>query len=294
MSNDSNVKKTVRVALVQDFAPASFEEARKRFAARVADAAGQGANIICTQELFQTEYFCWKQDPDFFDLAEPIPGPGTDFYAELAKRHGVVIVGSFFEKRAPGLSHNTAVIFDSDGSIAGVYRKMHIPQDPGFEEKFYFAPGDGPFRAWDTAFGRIGVVICWDQWYPESARLTALDGASVIFCPTAIGTIESEPDDLMLKQRHAWLTVQHGHAVANGCFFAAVNRVGTEHGTRFWGSSFVSDFYGADLAIASRDKAETVYADCDLAAMEEHRRMWPFFRDRRIDAYGPILKRFGD
>ena len=206
----------------------------------------------------------------------------------------MVIVGSFFEKRAPGLCHNTSVIFDADGSIAGVYRKMHIPQDPGFEEKFYFAPGDGPFRAWDTAFGRIGVVICWDQWYPEAARLTALDGASIIFCPTAIGTIESEPDDLMLRQRHAWLTVQHGHAVANGCFFAAVNRVGTEHGTRFWGSSFVSDFCGVDLASASRDKAEIVYADCDLKAMEEHRRMWPFFRDRRIDAYGPILKRFGD
>ena len=287
-------KNKVKIALLQDQCYPTMDDAEKNCMARIREAAANGANIICTQELFLTEYFCWKQDPDFFELAFPLPCPMTDRFAALAKELNVVLILSLFEKRAPGLAHNTAIILDADGSIAGKYRKMHIPQDPGFEEKFYFAPGDGPFRAWDTKFGRIGVIICWDQWYPESARLTALDGAQIIFCPTAIGCIASESDELGNDQRNAWLNVQKSHPVANGCYYAAVNRVGVEHGTRFWGSSFVLDFYGNALAEGTRDKVEILYAECDLAAAEEHRRMWPFFRDRRIDAYSPLMERYHD
>jgi len=206
----------------------------------------------------------------------------------------VVLILSLFEFRAPGICHNTAAILDADGRYLGKYRKMHIPQDPGFEEKFYFTPGDLGFRSWQTRFGRIGVIICWDQWYPESARLTALDGAEIIFCPTAIGGIDSEPESLAALQRSAWINAQISHSVANGCYYAAVNRVGVEGGTKFWGSSFVCDFYGNRIAEGSQDREEIVYAQCDPAAMEEHRRMWPFFRDRRIDAYQGILRRFRD
>lgn len=287
-------KKTIRIALIQAPASPSKEDAARELGKKIGEAARGGANIVCTQELCLTEYFCWKQDPAYFDLADPIPGAVTGEFAEIAKKNHVVLILSLFEKRAPGLAHNTAVVFDADGTMLGKYRKMHIPQDPGFEEKFYFAPGDTGFRAWNTAFGRIGVIICWDQWYPESARLTALAGAEIIFCPTAIGGIASEPSELGSLQRDAWLNVQKGHAVANGCYYAAVNRVGVEHGTRFWGSSFVADFYGNLAAVAGGDDAEILYADCDLAALEEHRRMWPFFRDRRIDAYAPILERFHD
>lgn len=284
--------KKIRIALLQDKARSSIEEAVRTTLEKIREAAEQGANIICTQELFLTEYFCRTQDPDFFDLAQPVPGPITERFAEAAKEYGVVLILSLFEKRAPGLAHNSAVILDADGTLAGVYRKMHIPQDPGFEEKFYFSPGDTGFRAWDTKFGRIGVIICWDQWYPESARITALDGAQIIFCPTAIGGIASEPESLADLQRDAWRNVQKAHAVANGCYYAAVNRVGTEHGTKFWGSSFVLDFYGNEIVSGSRTETTVLLADCDLRAMEEHRRMWPFFRDRRIDAYGPILERW--
>ena len=284
--------KKVRIALLQDKARSSMEEAIRITLEKIRQAAEQGANIICTQELFLTEYFCRTQDPDCFDLAQPIPGPVTERFAEAAKENGVVLILSLFERRAPGLAHNAAVILDADGTQAGVYRKMHIPQDPGFEEKFYFSPGDTGFRAWDTKFGRIGVIICWDQWYPESARITALDGAEIIFCPTAIGGIASEPESLADLQRDAWRNVQRSHAVANGCYYAAVNRVGTEHGTKFWGSSFVLDFYGNEIVSGSRTETGVLLADCDLRAMEEHRRMWPFFRDRRIDAYGPILERW--
>lgn len=282
----------IRIALLQDKARASREEAIRVTLDRIREAAEHGANIICTQELFLTEYFCRTQAPAFFDLAQPIPGPITDRFAEAARKYGVVLILSLFERRAPGLSHNSAAILDADGTLAGLYRKMHIPQDPGFEEKFYFSPGDTGFRAWNTKFGRIGVIICWDQWYPESARITALDGAEIIFCPTAIGGIDSEPESLAELQRDAWRNVQKAHAVANGCYYAAVNRVGREAGTTFWGSSFVLDYYGNEIVSGPRSETAVLYADCDLRAMEEHRRMWPFFRDRRIDAYGPILERW--
>ncbi len=285
---------TVRIALLQDCARESREEAIRITDENIRKAAENGAKIICTQELFQTEYFCRVQDPALFDLAEPVPGETTEHFQRTAEKYGVVLILSLFERRAPGLFHNSAAVIDADGAFLGKYRKMHIPQDPGFEEKFYFAPGDTGFRAWDTKYGKIGVIICWDQWYPESARLTALQGAWILFCPTAIGGIASESPALAELQRSAWLNVQRGHAVANGCYYAAVNRVGEEHGTRFWGSSFVADFYGNHLVLGSRDSCGILYADCDPKAMEEHRRMWPFFRDRRTDAYTPILRRFDD
>ncbi|MBQ9337147.1 MAG: carbon-nitrogen hydrolase [Lentisphaeria bacterium] len=285
---------TVRIGLLQDRDRGGMSAAAAQTEQLIRQAAAGGAQVICTQELFLTEYFCWKQDSSFFDLAVPVPSEWTDRFCRLAEELSVVLVLSLFERRAPGLCHNTAVVIDADGTLLGKYRKMHIPQDPGFEEKFYFAPGDLPYRSFHTRYADIGVLVCWDQWYPEAARLTALAGAQIIFCPTAIGGIASEPESLGGLQRDAWLNVQRGHAVANGCFFAAVNRVGTEHGTKFWGSSFAADFYGNHLALGSRDREEILYADCDLAAMEEHRRMWPFFRDRRIDSYGPIMRRFDD
>jgi N-carbamoylputrescine amidase len=244
--------------------------------------------------MFTTLYFCRTQDTAHFDLAEPMPGPTTSTLCALAAELGVVIVAAAFEKRAPGLHHNTAAIIDADGTLLGLYRKMHIPQDPGFEEKFYFTPGDLGFRAWKTRYGTIGVLICWDQWYPEAARLTALQGAEILFYPTAIGWLTSEKDALGAAQHTAWETVQRGHGVANGCYVAAVNRIGMEGETEFWGQSFVSDYCGQILAKAAPDREEIVYADCDLKAMEDHRRIWPFFRDRRIDAYGGILDRWGD
>ena len=285
---------SVKIALLQSRAFETREASVAEHEKRIAEAAAHGANIICTQELCFTPYFCRNQDPANFDLAEPVPGPVTDHFSEIARNYQVVLILSLFERRAPGLCHNTAAVIDADGTLLGKYRKMHIPQDPGFEEKFYFTPGDLGFRAWQTRFGRIGVIICWDQWYPESARLTALDGAEIIFCPTAIGGIDSEPEELARLQREAWLNAQVSHSVANGCYYAAVNRVGREGETRFWGSSFVCDFYGRRVAEASQDNEEILYAVCDLRAMEEHRRMWPFFRDRRIDAYQDLLRRYHD
>ena len=284
----------VKIALLQDKARASVDEAAAVTEAAIAEAAANGAKIICTQELFLTEYFCWKQDPAFFDLSHPVPSALTDRFRGIAAKHAVVLILSLFEFRAPGLYHNTAAVIDADGSFLGKYRKMHIPQDPGFEEKFYFAPGDLGFRAFDTKYGRIGVIVCWDQWYPESARLTALRGAKIIFCPTAIGGIAGEGAELAALQRDAWLNVQRGHAVANGCYYAAVNRVGVEHGTKFWGSSFVCDFYGNHMTLGPEEECAVLYAECDFRAMEEHRRMWPFFRDRRIDAYENLTRRFND
>lgn len=284
----------LKIALLQDKARKSAAEALDATETLVAEAAANGANVVCTQELFQTPYFCRTQDPALFDLAESVPGPTTERFQAIAKRHGVVLLLSLFERRAPGLHHNTAAIIDADGSYLGKYRKMHIPQDPGFEEKYYFSPGDLGFKAWDTKFGKIGVIICWDQWYPESARLTALQGAQVIFCPTAIGWLKGDGPEVRRAQRDSWLRVQQGHAVANACYFAAINRVGVEGQIEFWGSSFVCDFHGDFVAKASESKPETVYAECDFSAMETRRRMWPFFRDRRIDAYAPILKRFDD
>ena len=283
-----------RIALVQTTASPTPADNVARTIALIRQAAAGGARIICTQEMFTTLYFCRTQDTAHFDLAEQMPGPTTATLCALAAELGVVIIAAAFEKRAPGLHHNTAAIIDADGSLLGLYRKMHIPQDPGFEEKFYFTPGDLGFKAWKTRFGTIGVLICWDQWYPEAARLTALQGAEILFYPTAIGWLASEKAALGAAQHTAWETVQRGHAVANGCFVAAVNRVGTEGETEFWGQSFVSDYCGQITAKAGASAEEILFADCDLAAMEDHRRIWPFFRDRRIDAYHGITKRWDD
>ena len=260
-------------------------------------AAQRGAKIICTQELFRSQYFCQSENHDNFKLAESIPGPSTEAFQKLARQYGVVIVASLFEKRASGLYHNTAVIIDADGSLLGIYRKMHIPDDPLFYEKFYFTPGDTGFRAWQTKFGRIGVLICWDQWYPEAARLTAMQGAEILFYPTAIGWHPREKVQLGAKQHGAWETIQRGHAVANGCYVAAVNRSGHEapaggDGLEFWGQSFVAGPQGALLAKASATADETLLVPVDLGALDDLRCHWPFWRDRRTDAYGDLTQRF--
>ena len=264
----------VRLGLVQMRCDADPGANLKRLAERVREAAGRGATLICTQELFRSEYFCQREDHDFFRLAEPIPGPSTEALCALARELGVVIVGSLFEKRAEGLYHNTAVIIDADGRLLGKYRKMHIPDDPLYYEKFYFTPGDLGFRAWDTKVGRIGVLVCWDQWYPEAARLTALQGAEIIFYPTAIGWHPSEKAEYGEAQRDAWETIQRGHAVANGVFVAAVNRVGhegpKEGGIEFWGNTFVSDPAGVVLHRAGQAE-EVVVVDIDLARVDTHR-----------------------
>lgn len=260
----------------------------------IRDAAREGAQIICTQELFTTQYFCTIQDTDHFDLAEPIPGPITTSHQELAKELGIVIVASGFEKRATGLYHNTAWVIDSDGEFLGAYRKSHIPQDPGFEEKFYFTPGDTGYQCFDTTFGKIGVLICWDQWYPEAARITALKGAEILIYPTAIGWLPDEKNELGEAQHNAWQAVQCGHAVANACYVCAINRTGTEGETEFWGQSFVADHYGQIIAKAPTSNEKILYADLNLSKLEQHRRIWPFFRDRRTDTYSQITKRFID
>jgi N-carbamoylputrescine amidase len=262
-------------------------------------AAKDGAQILCTQELFRSQYFCQNEDHAHFGLAETIPGPSTEAFQKLARRRGVVVVASLFERRAPGLYHNTAVVIDADGTLLGRYRKMHIPDDPLFYEKFYFTPGDLGFRAWNTRFGRIGVLICWDQWYPEAARLTALQGAEILFYPTAIGWHPSEKAEYGERQHLAWETIQRSHAVANGCFVAAVNRIGLEQpiggdGLEFWGQSFVSGTSGELLAKASVNRPENLLVEVELAKSETTRTHWPFLRDRRIDAYGDITRRFID
>ncbi len=268
---------------------------------RIAEAAGQGAQVICLQELFNLPYFCRVQDPALFELAESIPGPTTQALQAVAAQLGVVLVAPVFERRASGLYHNSAAIIDADGSLLGVYRKQHIPQDPGFEEKFYFTPGDGGYRAWKTRFGTLGVLICWDQWFPEAARLTALTGAEVLLYPTAIGWQPAEKASLGQAQYTAWESVQRGHAVANGCFLAAVNRTGTEGPddnpaarTEFWGQSFVSNPYGEVIARAPVTKEAILVVDCPARHLEDVRRIWPFFRDRRIDTYSKISRRFDD
>ena len=262
----------------------------------IREAAGRGAQIICLQELFRSRYFCQTEDHDFFRLAEPISGPSTEVLGKLAAELGVVIVASLFEKRAEGLYHNTAAIIDADGRMLGKYRKMHIPDDPQYYEKFYFTPGDLGFRTWDTRFGRIGVLICWDQWYPEAARLTAMSGAEILFYPTAIGWLPAEKEEHGAQQQAAWETIQRSHAIANGVFVCAVNRVGHEAGPagglEFWGGSFVADPFGVVVAEASRDKEETLIVTVDRKHQETVRRNWPFLRDRRVDAYGSILNRY--
>ncbi|HUF62913.1 MAG TPA: carbon-nitrogen hydrolase [Verrucomicrobiales bacterium] len=285
---------TVRIALLQDGSAPDRDAALQSTAGAIRAAAAAGAQIVCTKELFLSPYFCQTQDPAHFNLAETVPGPTTDFFRPLAAELGVVLILSLFEHRSPGLYHNTTAVLDADGGYLGRYRKMHIPQDPCFEEKFYFTPGDAGFRAWDTRYGRIGVIICWDQWFPEAARLTALDGALILFCPTAIGWLPGEKSGAGQRQRNAWIEVQRGHAVANACYYAAVNRTGTEGAIEFWGTSFVSDYTGEILARAGESGPEILVNDCDLDALEEHRRMWPFFRDRRVDAYGDLSLRFRD
>ncbi|MBN9659764.1 MAG: carbon-nitrogen hydrolase [Acidobacteria bacterium] len=285
-----------RIGLVQTSCSLDPQENLDKAAARVREAAERGAQIICLQELFRSQYFCRDESADLFDLAEPVPGPSTGVMAKLAKELGVVIVASLFERRAAGLYHNTAAILNADGALQGIYRKMHIPDDPLFFEKFYFTPGDLGFKNFETPFGRIGVLVCWDQWYPEGARLTALQGADILFYPTAIGWHPAEKAQYGAAQLDAWRTVQRGHAIANGVYVAAVNRVGfegtPERGLEFWGNSFVADPFGVLVAEASHDKEEILVVECDRRRIEEVRRNWPFLRDRRIDFYGGITERW--
>lgn len=295
MHSTSQIREgSVRIALIQGREHGSSAADLDATVAWIREAAAAGAKIICTQELFNTPYFCRTQDPACFDLAESVPGPTTDALAAVAGELGVVVVAALFERRALGVYHNTAAVIDADGSYLGKYRKMHIPQDPGFEEKFYFTPGDLGYKVWDTKYGKISVLICWDQWFPEAARMAALAGAEIIFYPTAIGWLSEEKEALGSAQHNAWECVQRGHAVANGCYVAAVNRVGMEGGTEFWGQSFVADFYGQILGRAPIDNEHLLIADCDLKALEEARRIWPFFRDRRIGSYEGISNRMLD
>ncbi len=265
---------------------------------RIREAAGKGAQIISVQELFRSQYFCREERAELFDLAEPIPGPTTEALTRLARELGVVIIGSIFERRAAGVYHNTAVVVDADGGVAGIYRKMHIPEDPLYFEKYYFTPGDLGFRCFDTRYARLAPLVCWDQWYPEAARLAALNGAQVLFYPTAIGWHPSEKAQYGAAQHDAWKTIQRAHAIANGIYVVAVNRVGYEgppdSGLEFWGGSFVSDPFGQVLAEASSDREETLIVECDPRRIEEVRRNWPFLRDRRIDAYSAICSRVID
>ncbi len=265
---------------------------------KIAAAARGGAQVICLPELFRSQYFCQREDAALFDLAEPIPGPTTEALSAAAREHGVVIVGSLFERRAPGVYHNTAAVFDADGRLTGLYRKTHIPDDPLYYEKFYFTPGDLGYPTFNTRAGRIGALVCWDQWYPEAARLVALQGALTLFYPTALGWHPAEKEQYGLQQHDAWRTIQRGHAIANGIYVAAVNRVGHEGpaagGIEFFGGSFVADPFGVVVAEAPQDCEAILYADCDPARVEEVRRNWPFLRDRRIDTYGPLTRRLID
>jgi N-carbamoylputrescine amidase len=272
------------------------EENLEKAVARIREAAGRGAQIICLQELFRSQYFCREEDATRFELAEPIPGPSTEIMGKIARETGTVVVASLFERRAAGVYHNTAAVLNADGTLVGLYRKMHIPDDPLYYEKFYFTPGDLGFRNFETAFGRIGVLVCWDQWYPEAARLTAMQGAEILFYPTAIGWHPQEKESEGAAQLDAWRTVQRGHAIANGVYLAAVNRTGfegpAENGLEFWGHSFVADPFGVVVAEAASDQEETLVVECDPARAEQVRRDWPFFRDRRIDAYGGLTSRW--
>lgn len=260
----------------------------------IRQAAGQGAQIICLQELFATPYFCWEENYDYFNLAEEIPGPTTGVFSSLARELNVVIVASLFEKRAEGLFHNTTAVMDAGGTYLGKYRKHHIPDDPGYYEKFYFTPGDGGYRVFDTKYGRIGTLICWDQWFPEAARVTALMGAQIIFYPTAIGWAESQDDALNNRQYQAWQTIQRGHAIAGGVYVVSVNRTGSEGSMKFWGGSFVADPFGALLYQAPHNTEAIHVAELDLGLVQETRIHWPFLRDRRIDSYQPLLQRYID
>jgi len=288
-----------KVGLVQMSCSPNVDDNLAKAASRVEEAASKGAKIVCLPEMFRSQYFCQKEDSSFFDLAEPVPGPSTKLLSQVAQKNKVVVVVPIFERRAAGLYHNSAAIIDANGKSAGFYRKMHIPDDPCYYEKYYFTPGDLGFLAHDTQAGRIGVLICWDQWYPEAARLTALKGAQMLFYPTAIGWHPHEKEQYGAAQRDAWKTIQRSHAIANGTYVVAVNRVGFEKigdgaGLEFWGTSFVSDPFGVVVAEASTDKEEVLVVDADLGRVEEVRRNWPFLRDRRIDAYKDINQRYHD
>jgi N-carbamoylputrescine amidase len=289
---------TVKLGLIQTAGSADPDANLKKTLALAGRAAQHGAQIICTQELFRSQYFCQKEDHANFKLAEPVPGPTTDVFCQFAKKHQVVVIASLFEKRAAGVYHNTAAIIDADGSLLGRYRKMHIPDDPLYYEKFYFTPGDLGFRSWQTRYGKIGVLICWDQWYPEAARLTALQGAQILFYPTAIGWHPAEKKKYGERQHNSWETIQRSHAIANGCYVAVANRIGHEklagRGIEFWGQSFVAGTSGEILAQAGAAKEEILIVPVDLAAVDDTRTHWPFLRDRRIDAYGNLTKRFVD
>jgi N-carbamoylputrescine amidase len=286
--------------LVQMSCSPSPDENLQKAAALVEDAAQRGAEIVCLPELFRSQYFCQREDARLFDLAETVPGATTETLGRVAKARGVVIVAPLFERRAPGIYHNSAAVIDASGEVVGLYRKMHIPDDPAYYEKFYFTPGDLGFRAFDTQVGRIATLICWDQWFPEGARLAALRGPSILFYPTAIGWHPAEKEQFGPAQRDAWRTIQRGHAIANGVYVAAVNRVGFEKtstasaGLEFWGSSFICDPFGVVLAEASTGREEILLAEIDLARLEDVRRNWPFLRDRRIDAYAGITNRLLD
>jgi N-carbamoylputrescine amidase len=293
--------KTLRVGLVQQSCGDDREHNLRATEAGVRDAAQRGAQLVLLQELHASVYFCQHESTELFNLSEPIPGPSTERLGALARELKVVIVGSLFERRAPGLYHNTAVVLERDGSLAGTYRKMHIPDDPGYYEKFYFTPGDTGFVPIATSVGKLGVLVCWDQWYPEGARLMALAGADLLLYPTAIGWNPADPKDEQARQRDAWITIQRSHAVANGLPVVVTNRVGFEpdpcgqtKGSQFWGHSFVCGPQGEFIGTASTDKTEVLVVDVDLARSENVRRWWPFLRDRRIDAYGDLLKRFRD
>ena len=293
--------RTIKIGLVQQSNTADLKENLKKLADNIEACVSQGAQLVVLQELHNSLYFCQVEDTNNFDLAEPIPGPSTGFYGELAAAHGIVLVTSLFEKRAPGLYHNTAVVFDTDGSIAGKYRKMHIPDDPAYYEKFYFTPGDIGFQPIQTSLGKLGVLVCWDQWYPEAARLMALRGAEILIYPTAIGWESSDTEDEKSRQLNAWIISQRAHAVANGLPVVSVNRVGHEedpsrntNGIQFWGNSFVAGPQGEFLAQAGNTEATNIVVEVSLTRSENVRRWWPFLRDRRIDEYGEITKRFID
>lgn len=293
----------VKIGIVQTSCTENIEENMSKTISRIREVAEKGAQIVCLQELFRSLYFCDVEDPKNFDLAEAIPGPTTDRLADLARELNVVIIASLFERRAPGLHHNTTAVMDADGTYLGKYRKMHIPDDPGYYEKYYFTPGDATestldssgYRTFDTQFGRIGVLICWDQWYPEAARITSLMGARILFYPTAIGWDLEEKDPIINQEQHdAWETIQRSHAVANGVYVVSVNRVGVESGQQFWGGSFVANPHGRVLYKAPHDQEVVHVENVDLSRQAYYRKTWPYLRDRRIDSYSPILKRYID
>ena len=287
--------KNVSFALIQLSCDEDQSKNTEKTFSAIRAAASKGAQVICLQELFQSIYFCYEENPSFFDLAQTIPGPLTNKLGDLAKELRVVIIASMFEKRAAGIFHNTTAVIDADGQFLGKYRKMHIPDDPGYYEKYYFTPGDLGYLVFDTQFAKIGVLVCWDQWYPEAARLTALKGAEVLVYPTAIGwDLEEKNNEINLEQYQAWQTIQRSHSVANGIPVISVNRVGIEHGQQFWGGSFVSNAFGRVIFHASHDQEEVAIVAVDVDSSEYYRKIWPFFRDRRIDSYSDITKRFND